>query len=144
LLDSIAVLTTIALENKPADAALVPKDIWLLIGGALLGLLLALFVQPLLDDAAKRWLVGIFGTNRIRKTSSLAGDWHYKWGLDQEPMTSGTITLFQIGSNLTGRFSYRHRDRQSDYRLLAVRVTESWISGRYEDITSGNTFHGVF
>ena len=92
-------------------------------------------------DPAKRWLVKLLGTKRMRETSTLAGTWHYSWGVDKGPQTGGTVTLSQVGKNLAGEFDYQHANGLSTYRLLAVRVTDEWISGRYEDVISGYTFH---
>jgi hypothetical protein len=143
-----ALMQSLGNAPPPKTPLLDGKDILLTflgaIAGAAFGLFAAVLVQPLIDDSAKRWLVSVLGTKRISSSSTLAGTWHYTWGLDQGLQTPGTIVLSQIGKNLAGEFVYQHFLGPRTYRLLAVRGTEDWISGRYEDVVGGRKFHGVF
>jgi hypothetical protein len=118
-------------------------QILLLIGGAVLGLVLALFAQPLLQDKAEVFLVRFLARFGARKKGSLAGDWMFVWARDGATLDRSVeipVKLSVVGKRISGRFEWRSRR----YWLLAQRTTDEFISGTYIDEQAGLTFHGAF
>lgn len=118
-------------------------EILLVVAGAVLGLLLALLVQPLLQDKAEVLLVRALGRFWVRRRGSLAGAWLFVWTKDDTPLTRAeevALDLASVGKRVSGRFSWRGRQ----YWLLGRRETDTFISGTYLDEQVGNTFHGAF
>jgi hypothetical protein len=117
-------------------------QILLVIAGAVLGLLLALLVQPLLQDKAEVLLVRALGRFWLRRRGDLAGTWVFVWTRDDTPLTRSeevSLTLFSVGRRVSGRFAWRGRQ----YWLLGRRETDMFVSGTYLDEEAGNTFHGA-
>jgi hypothetical protein len=120
------------------------KDFALLVFGAVLGLLLALFVQPLLEDHARGVLIRLVGKFTLRTRSSLAGCWNSVWAIDGAALDTAAemrnIVLHQVGTRVAGTFLWHGRT----YRLLGNRLTPNFVSGTYEDTVEGYTLHGAF
>lgn len=120
------------------------KDVILLILGGLFGLLLALFVQPLLEDSVRGILIRVVGHLRIRSKSSLAGTWYAVWCVDGSALDVSTemrnIKLHEVGTRIAGQFEWHGRT----YRILGNRITPNFVSGTYEDVIAGYTLHGAF
>lgn len=120
------------------------SDILSLLLGGLFGLALTLFVQPLIEDRAQGFLVRVLGHFWIQPKESLAGTWSsimIKDGLllnrDNE-ITS--IQLSEVRNRIAGTFTWKGRE----YRLLARRHANQYVTGTYEDIVQGFTFQGAF
>jgi len=117
-------------------------QILLVVAGAVLGLLLALLVQPLLQDKAEVLLVRVLGRFWRRRSGDLGGAWRFVWTIDKTPLTASeevSLNLSSVGKRVSGRFSWRGRQ----YWLLGRRETDTFISGTYLDEQAGNTFHGA-
>lgn len=114
------------------------------LSGAVLGLLLAVLVQPLLEDPARSFLVRVLSRlPLVRSRINLSGDWVFMWWKDAEAPDRSTETSVQlktVGSKVAGKFSWR--DQQ--YHLIGSRHTGQFISGTYVDEKEGNVFHGAF
>jgi hypothetical protein len=118
-------------------------EIALVVAGALLGLLLALFIEPLLQDKTEVLLVRAVGRFWIRRKKSLAGDWRFVWTKDGTQLSRAdetTVRLSAVGARVAGRFAWKGRN----YWLLGRRETDEFISGTYLDERAGLTFHGAF
>lgn len=111
--------------------------------GAVLGVVSALLLQPLLQDRAHRFLIRLFGPLAPTPKGSLAGSWASVWCLEDQELTRNRemtgIDLRELGGHLTGTFEWEGRK----YRILAQRASDLFVTGRYEDLTSGRTFHGA-
>src|SRR5215208_3674957 len=87
-------------------------QILLVVAGAVLGLLLALLVQPLLQDKAAVLLVRALGKFWLRRRGDLAGEWRFVWTKDDTPLTRTeevSLDLSSVGRRVSGRFSWRGR-----------------------------------
>ena len=115
----------------------------LLVAGALLGLILSLFVQPLLQDRSEVILVKVLGKLIARRRGSLEGEWRFVWAKDgvslgrQEEVT---VKVAVAGQRMSATFTWRDRD----YWFLAQRTTQEYISGTYFDREVGLNYHGAF
>jgi hypothetical protein len=111
--------------------------------GAVFGLILSLFVQPLLQDRAEVGLLSIISKVWLRRQKGLSGQWMSIWFTDgnlpnRNPEMS--IKLSTVGRRVAGKFEWRgHR-----YWLIGRRDTDEFISGTYVDESVGLTFHGAF
>jgi len=118
----------------------------LLIAGAVVGLLLALFAQPLLEDPARSLLVRVLGRlPLVRGRQSVAGEWQFVWWRDGDDeatarSTETQLRLVTVASKVAGKFDWRGRS----YQLIGSRHTTNFISGTYVDTREGNVFHGSF
>jgi len=139
-------LTELVVLGQPATDPhfVASKDLILLIAGAFLGLFLAVFIQPLIEDNARGILIRLVGHLRIRSKSSLAGDWNAVWAIDGKPLDLNSemrnIRLHEVGNRIAGEFKWHGRT----YRLLGNRITPNFVSGTYEDVVAGYTLHGAF
>jgi hypothetical protein len=136
---------TMVLAQAGAKPASITEAVWFQIGlvvlGSVLGLALALFLQPLLEDRAQRWLVNILGALAPRPKDSLAGEWICRWSKDGEPYKQPMkLKVKQFGRWLTTSFEYEGRV----YTAQGKVERESIVTGSYYDQLAGATFHGAF
>jgi hypothetical protein len=123
------------------------KDLILLIIGAVFGgavsLVGALIFQPLLENPALRFLVRFLVRWAPPKKQLLAGEWSSVWCLGEELNRDDEmidIQLKELGKWVTGKFTWNGRE----YQLLAKRDSNHILTGTYEDVLHGPTFHGAF
>lgn len=111
--------------------------------GTILGVASALLLQPLLQDRAQRLLIRVVGPLAPTPKGSLAGTWCAVWCVESQELSRHRemkgIQLKELGSHLTGTFKWDGRE----YRILAKRVSDLFVTGTYEDLSSGRTFHGA-
>lgn len=136
---------TLILAQTEAKPLPITESVWFQIGlvvlGSLLGLALALFLQPMLEDRAQRWLVNILGAVAPRRKDSLAGEWICRWSKDGEPYKqSMKVKVKQLGRWITTSFVYGGRV----YTAQGKVEPESIVAGTYYDELVGATFHGAF
>jgi hypothetical protein len=137
--------TTLLLAQAVTKQPPVTENLWFQIGllvlSALLGLAAALFLQPLLEDPAQRWLVNILGAVAPRRAESLAGDWLCRWCRDGEPFKEPMkVNVKQLGRWITTSFEYEGRV----YTAQGKVERKSIVTGTYYDQFAGATFHGAF
>jgi hypothetical protein len=113
-----------------------------LLGGAV-GLILALLVQPLLEDASRSFLVRLLSRlPLVRSRADVAGRWCFVWWQDGGVANKDEVpvSLKTIGQKVAGKFEWSG----NTYQLIGSRHTSNFISGTYVDQRAGNTFHGTF
>ena len=118
-------------------------QIVLLVLGAVVGLALALLVQPLLQEKAEVLLVRVVSALWFRKSESLSGSWMFVWTKEGSVLDRSEeipVQLSCVGKRIAGRFAWRGRS----YWVLGRRETDEFISGTYLDEKAGLTFHGAF
>jgi hypothetical protein len=119
----------------------------LLIGaglGALIGLFVTLFIQPLLQESSEGLLVSALSRIKPwRSKANLDGDWAFIWWLaDGEPRLDEQVSvrLKTVGKRVVAKFEWRGRT----YHLLGRRESTEYITGTYVDEREGVTFNGAF
>lgn len=119
-------------------------DLTLTLFGGVVGIALALLVQPLLEDKTQGLLVRLVGRFWIRERKSLAGTWASVMLSDGASLSREKeiteISLFEVRKRVAGTFSWKGRV----YRLLGARQSDQYLTGTYEDVVAGHSFHGAF
>lgn len=115
-----------------------------IIVGALLGLLLSLFAQPLLNEPAQSFLVRLIGRlSIVRGKTDVAGLWQFVWCIDGQEISRAqehSLRLRTVGTKVAGKFTWHDRT----YQMIGNRYTTNHITGTYVDQNEGNVFHGSF
>ena len=110
----------------------------------MLALLLALFVQPLVEDRAHVFLVRLLGGLAPPQLQSLQGTWFFVWCREGEELTRDeevpSVRVQELGRRATATFAWKERQ----YRLIGKRASDVFLTGTYDDFYRGRTFHGAF
>ena len=114
----------------------------LTIFGAILGFLFCLCLQPLLQDRVNAFLASTLPPQIFRGSTSLAGTWTQLWSVANPgypPGQPSDAPIHQFLNHVYGRFSFDGRTYQ-----LAGKISGHFLTGHWEDIQSGHTYHGSF
>lgn len=121
-------------------------DIILLALGGFLGLGLALFAQPLLEDRANSLLVRLLGSTNRRSRKSIAGTWDHCWSLDAQASSFNAAhppcAVKQLRMRVTA--SWLNEQEQRTYVLVGEIEQERYVVGRWYDQEAGPTYSGSF
>lgn len=110
--------------------------------GAVIGLVLTLFVQPFVEGAAHGALVRAFGSGRPRK-QSLAGSWQQQWSVDSAnypPINPSRVEMKQLGKRVSAKFQSLGRT----YFINGEISQGMYLTGTWYDEAEGSTYHGAF
>lgn len=119
-------------------------EVILLITGAVLGLLLVVFVQPLVEGQALDLLIKWFGTKTQRRRQSLAGPWHQRWHVDSESFTSRNEDQKVIITQLRNRIATSHITAGRTYHTVGMVGQDQYVTGTWHDEVSGSSYYGAF
>ncbi|HEY0018531.1 MAG TPA: hypothetical protein VGC13_19645 [Longimicrobium sp.] len=110
--------------------------------GALVGLVLTVFVQPFIEGAAHGVLVRTFGSARRRK-QLLAGTWQQQWAVESTnfpPVNPSTVQMKQLGKRVSAKFASAGRM----YFVNGEVSQGTYLTGTWYDEAEGSTYHGAF
>ncbi len=119
-------------------------EVFLLIVGVLLGLLVTLFVQPVIQDRADETLVRWLGTTKLRKKKSLSGPWHQRWWVESEVFPVANEDKNVVVQQFRNRIYATHVSQGRTYNTTGMVEQETYVTGTWYDEYSGPTYHGAF
>ena len=112
----------------------------LAIFGAILGFLLALFVQPVVQPHVDKALAK--SPVVFRRKRSISGLWAQTWHVNSENYPDSNpseILLRQVGGSVSGQLTAQNRI----YRVEGA-VEGNYFTGIWRDSEAGHTYHGTF
>jgi hypothetical protein len=115
--------------------------LWAIVG-AVLGLLLTLFVQPFVEDKTLGLIVRKLGSTK-RTKQSLAGDWIHMWSVESSnypPLNGSPVSISQLRNHISAKFEESGRT----YCVSGEVSQGSYVTGTWYDESDGSTYHGAF
>lgn len=119
-------------------------EIFLLFLGAILGLLLAVFIQPLVENQALDILVKWFGSRTQRRKQSLAGAWHQRWHVDSKSFSSSNEDQNVVVTQLRNRIITKHETDGRTYHTTGTLAQDQYVTGTWYDEVEGSSYYGAF
>jgi hypothetical protein len=110
--------------------------------GALVGFLLALIAQPVLQPRVDGLLAKLPFSIAIRRKRSIAGQWKQTWFAESTNYpreNTSEILLRQVGGSVSGALVAQGRT----YRVEG-NVEGDYFTGVWRDSEAGHTYHGAF
>jgi len=140
---------TLTIATQPSQNSLNWLQILVsLLIGVIVTLTINLFVFPTIQSKVDEFLVDKFGSYKFRKKRKLTDYWDHQWFHQSKrypnPCISQNVELKHYRNTVKAVYKITDIDGISrTYRMLG-KVDGNHITGTWEDIESGTTYHGVF